>query len=285
MKRLALVVFFFLSLASSSRAGWWTENDYAAGSNGLKKESLTLFTNAAPRLVTGLNASFYRTSAGYGKDVWSFRAPLLYSGAGMFLTLKPFLYPVAPSTRSGAGGGKLSVMVPLNEDEDNYLHMTLSAAWAQQRALNLDGAALDKKTFSETSGEAQLEKSFFDQFFFLLSAAGFNNPSGVSNRTLVRPVLDQSDMAYLGTFRLSTALPEWVMAAQIARNMRPDFDSHLYAGYSKISYRGGIVANSCIAGIKISLTDKSTLDLAYNPYKDENAAWRNYYKVFLQVFF
>jgi hypothetical protein len=281
--RFLLAAFFAFCFAADSGAAMWAENDYAAGSNGLKKESLTLFDNLAPRFSAGLNASFYSDSAVYKERIWAFRAPLAYTGDEFFFSLKPFLYPVSGNTRSGAGGAKLNVMTALNDDEVSYLHLTLSGAWAQQRALTTDSPG--RKTFSQAAGEALLEKSFFGQFFFQVSAAGFNNPSGVSNRTLIRPVLDQSDLAYLGTFRQVTALPEWTAGAQMARDMRPDYDSHLYAGYSKISYRGGMVADSGIAGIKISLTETSTLDLAYNLYKEDSSAWTNYYKFFLQVVF
>jgi len=281
--RLLLATFFMLALAADSGAAWWAENDYTTGSNGLEKESLTLFDNPAPRFSAGLNTSFYSDSAAYKDKVWSFRTPLMYTGEKFFFSLKPFLYPVSPGTRSGAGGGVLSAMTALTDDEQSYLHLTLSGAWAQQCVPTT--ASADRKTFSEEAGEAQLEKSFFGQFFFLASAAGFSDPAGVSNRTLVRSALDQSDLAYLGTFRQVTALPEWTLSVQAARDMRPDYDSHLYAGYSKISYRGGTLASSGIAGIKINLTERSTLDLAYNFYKEDPSAWKSYYKVFLQVFF
>jgi hypothetical protein len=283
MKRLASAAVILLCLTAGARAAWWAENDYTAGSNGLKKESLTLFDNLAPRLVAGVNASFYKDSALYADNVWAVRAPLMYSGEKLFLSLKPFLYPVSGYTRSGAGGAKAGIMLPLGEEDENYLHLTLSGAWAQQRAMTAGSAS--RKTFTEAAGEAQLEKSFFNQFFFMASAAGFSKPAGVSNATLIKPVMDSSELAYLGTFRPVTALPEWAASAQVARNMRPDFDSHIYAGYSKISYRGGMTADSVTAGIKIGLTEKSSLDLAYNPYKDERAAWKNYFKAFLQIFF
>lgn len=285
MKRLFLAALFSTCLIPGAGAAWWAENDYATGSNGLKKDSLTLFTNAAPRLVAGANAAFYRDTAGYSDRVYSFRLPVTYSGDTFSFSAKPFVYPVAGKTRSGASGGKFYALASLDEDpEAGYLRLALSGAWASQQARLNTGA--DVKTFSQSAYEVQVEKSFFDQFFFLASASGFTKPTGgVSNATLRAPALDQSDLAYLGTFRQVTAIPEWAMAVQVARSMKPDFDSHLYAGYSKISYRGTSAANSAIAGLKIGLTEKSSLDLAYNLYKDENAAWKNYYKILLQVFF
>jgi hypothetical protein len=285
MKRLALAALFSLSLAAGSSAAWWAENDFEVGSNGLNKESLAGLFNAAPRFATGLNASYYRDSAAYKERTWAFRVPLMYSAPGALLSLKPFVYPVSSYTRSGAAGARAAATLPLGADDENYTRLTLAAAWARQRAMNLSGAAAASETFSEAAAEAQVEKAFYGQFYFMGSAAGFSKPAGVSNRSLVKPAMEQAELAYLGTFRQITALPEWAMSLQIARNMRPEFDSHLYAGYSKISYRGGKAANSGTAGIKISITEKSTLDLAYNLYKEEAAAWKSYYKIFLQAFF
>jgi len=283
MKHIVLAAFFSAFFAANSSAAWWLENDYATGSNGMKRDSLTLFTNVAPRLVAGANAAFYRNTAGYNDKVYSFRLPLMYSGDKFFVSLKPFLYPVSGQIRSGAAGAKAYLLTSLDaEDDESYLNLVLSGAWASQSARLWSG---EKSKFSETAFEAQLEKSYYNQFFFQASAAGFIRPAGVSNATLRTPALDHSEMAYLGTFRPVTALPEWALSAQVARNMKPDFDSHLYAGYSKISYRNARAANSGIVGLKLGLNDKSTLDLAYNLYKDEGAAWKNYYKILLQVFF
>ena len=284
MKRLLLAALFSACLMPGARAAWWAENDYATGSNGLKKDSLTLFTNAAPRVTAGLNAAYYRDTASHKDRVYSFRLPLTYSGDLFSVSAKPFIYPVSGKTRAGASGGKVYLLAAVNEDpEAGYLRLAVSGAWASQQARVTTAA--DPKTFSQSAYEVQVEKSFFNQFFFLASASGFTKPAGVSNGTLLNPAMDQSELAYLGTFRQVTAIPEWAMAVQIARSMKPDFDSHLYAGYSKISYRGMTAANSGITGIKIGLTEKSTLDLAYNFYKDEGANWKNYYKILVQVFF
>ncbi len=283
MKRLLLATLLCALFAPRAGAAWWAENDYATGSNGLKKDSLTVFTKLHPRLVAGVNAAFYKDTASYKDKVWSFRVPLMYSGNKLSVSFKPFVYPVNPETRSGAGGGKLYLLTSLSEEEDeSYARLTLSGAWARQRAFVL-GA--DRKSFGQAAYEALLEKSYFGQFYFLVSGAVYTKPSGVSNATLVTPAMDQSELASLGTFRQITALPDWTASVQIARNMRPDFDSHVYAGYSKIAFRRASPAHSGMVGLKLGLNERSMLDLAYNLYKQEGAAWKNYYKILLQVFF
>ncbi|PKM97821.1 MAG: hypothetical protein CVU79_06300 [Elusimicrobia bacterium HGW-Elusimicrobia-3] len=287
MKRLLLAAALLAASISQAGAVWWLENDYSFGSNGLKKNSLTVFRKTSRAFTSGLNVSFYRDSASYRERVYSARLPLMYSGPAYFISLKPFLYPVAPSTRSGAYGGKLYGLVSIDEGQDeSFTHLVFSGAWARQKAYFGDTAAPERKEFSQYAFELQAEKSFYGQFFFLASAAGFSTPgNGASNANLVTPVLDQAELAYLGTFRHTTAIPEWVLAAQVARNMRPEYDSHLYAGYSKISFRDADRANSLVGGLKLNLNEKSTLDLAYNAYKAEGTGWKSYYKLLLQLFF
>jgi len=286
MKQLLLAAALSVLCAAPSSAAWWMENDYSAGSNGLHKDSLTLFTTPVRNFTTGVNAAFFKDSGAYTRRVYSFRLPLMYTGPKFFTSFKPFLYPVDADTRSGAYGGKLYLLTSLSEDtEESYLHLAVSGAWARQDVrLDLAGTPTEKK-FSQAAYELQAEKSFYGQFFFQASAAGFTKPDTATNANLITPVMDQAELAYLGVFRQVTALPDWVMTAQVARNMKPEFDSHIYAGYSKISYRREDKANSVIFGMKLELNEKSNLDLAYNAYKEQSSAWKSYYKLFLQLFF
>jgi len=287
MKRLLLAAVLAACAAAPAGAAWWMENDYSFGSNGLKKNSLTVFRKTSRAFTSGLNLSFYKDSANYVESVYSVRTPLMYSGPKYFVSFKPFLYPVSGYTRSGAYGGKLYLLTSVDEGNDeSFTHLVFSGAWAQQKAYFDDGVTRERKNFSQAAFEMQAEKSFYGQFFFQASAAGFLKPgNGATNANLVKPALDQAELAYIGAFRQITALPEWAITAQVARNMRPDYDSHLYAGYSKISFRDADRANSFIGGLKLNLNEKSTLDLAYNAYKQESVAWKSYYKLLLQLFF
>ena len=269
-------------------AVWWLENDYSFGSNGLNRNSLTFFTIPARNLTAGLNAAFYKDSGVYDHKTFSFRVPMMYSGPRYSVSFKPFLYPVDGDTRSGAYGGKLFLLTSMSEEPDeSYLRLSVSGAWARQKARVLAAGVLAhaKKSFPQSSAELQAEKSFYGQFYFLASAAAFSKPDGVSNATLVTPAMDQADLAYMGVFRQITALPDWIMTAQIARNMKPEYDSYIYAGYSKISYRRADKANSFTGGIKLNLNEKSNLDMAYNAYKEDSSSWKSYYKLLLQLFF
>ena len=290
MKRTLLAAVFsaFLAygLAAGASAAWWAEDGYVTGSAGLTSNSITLFSTVSTGVVAGANVSYYSNSAPYNKRMYSFRMPVMYSAHNFYVSLKLFVYPVSPSTHSGAAGGKLSLLTSLGEEsEDSYLHLTVSGAWARQRALLDLGGGPASESFSESALELAAEKSFFNQFFFQASAAAFLESGKAKNTNMITPALDHSDLASMGTFLPVTDMPEWVLTAQVARDMKPEYDSHLYAGYSKISFRQGRAANSAVAGIKLSLNEKITMDLAYNAYKADSSRWKNYYKMFLQVFF
>lgn len=287
-KRLLLAAALAVAAAGPAGAAWWMENDYSFGSNGLKKNSLTVYRKTSSAFTSGLNFSLYKDGAAYKDSVYSLRAPLMYSGAGYFASFKPFYYPLNSYTHSGAWGGKLYALTSLGEEpaDESYTHLILSGAWARQKSRRLESGAVENKSFTQTVFEAQAEKAFYGQFYFQASAAGFLKPGGgAANANLVKPALDQADLAYLGTFRQITALPEWAATAQVARNMRPDYDSHIYAGYSRISLRQAGKADSFVTGLKLGLNEKSTLDLAYNAFRAESSAWKSYYKLLLQLFF
>jgi hypothetical protein len=273
-------------LPAASQAAWWAENDYSFGANDFQRESLTLFSRISTGAVAGVGASFYKDDGPYRDKVYAFHAPLMYSSRSLVLSLKPFVYPASSQIQSSARGAKFYALFPVSETPDeSYLHLTLSGAAANQRTeLNL-ASGPEKASFSETAFEMQLEKSFYNQFFFLASAAGFSNPGKASNTNLVNPVMEHGELAYTGTFRHVTALPEWVAAAQFARNMAPDFNSYIYAGFSKISFRAADDANSLLGGLRLKLSRESSLDFAYNFYKPNGAPGKSYYKLLVQALF
>lgn len=283
MKILLLALLLAAALPGPARAGWWLENDYSAGSNGLRRDSFSTFAMLRNGYMLGASAAFYKDKAANKDEMYSFRLPIMRTSHSNILSFSPFIYPVSADAGSGAYGAKAYLQTSLTEpDDQNYLRLLFSAAAASQKARLTTG---ERKDFSEAALEMQVEKSYYSQFFLLASAAAFTNPSGVSNATLVRPAMDHAEMAYFGAYRPITALPEWVMTAQASRSMKPDFDSYVYLGYSKISFRQTGDAGSLTAGMKFELSQDTTLDLAYNAFKLQNTSNKNYYRILVRTVF
>ena len=282
-------------MPAAAYPAWWAENDYSIGSGRFQRESLSVSARISPSIIGGAGASFYKDDDHNNKKAYAFRAPITYSTNKLALTLKPFIYPSSSGTGSSAGGARFYALFPLQRPtEESYLNLTVSGAAARQKTpLLMPSGAANPETFSETALQAQLEKSFFKQFFFQFSAAGFSKAgtSRNSNPALkpvpdsINPVMDHGELAYMGTFKQVSALPKWTVSAQFARNMAPDYDSYLYAGYSRISFRSTRDADSVLGGIKLKLSERSSLDLAYNRFKINGGKGENYYRLVVQAFF
>lgn len=278
----ALLTLSLLLAAAGPASAWWVDADHTFGDGGLNKTSASFFFKPAARWVTGLNAGYYNDDGAYTERIWTVRLPVMLNLKAGLLTLKPFFYPEKGTRDSSAWGGKAGFMLPVtDEGPDGYTHLTFSAAAARQKTLSAAGA---REELSAYAVEAQIEKNYFDQFFFLAHASGFL-ADGPSATGLPAPSLDHSDLAFLGDFAPVTAEPQWSAGMQFARNMAPDYDSHVYAGFSRISLKSAAQASSAIFGMRLKLWETSSIDLGYNLYKQDGAGSHNRYKILYQVFF
>ncbi len=277
-----MLLLLLLLPGAGTASAWWADADHAFGDGGLRRASASFFFKPGGRWVTGLNAGYHKDDGVYTENIWAFRLPVMLNMNSGLLTLKPFFYPESGGADSSAWGGKAGFMLPVtDEGPDGYTHLTLSAAAARQKTRSAAGARTEPAAYAL---EAQLEKNYFDQFFFLAHASGFL-ADGPSATGLPAPSLDHSDLAYLGTFAHVTAEPRWSAGMQFARNMAPDYDSHVYAGFSRISFKSAAQASSALFGMRLKLRESSSIDLGYNLHKPDGSGSRNRYKILYQVFF
>ena len=284
------MLLLLFSCAIPSKAAWWAENDYTWGAQGFKKESLTFFKTVSSSSVVGLNTGFFKNDGNYSDKTYILKIPILYSGLDYFLSFKPFYYLENTNIGSSAYGGKIYFMYHFGESsasqaEDEYTHLILSLAGAQQKTKVNRNSQLKKVNFREASFEAQVEKNFYNQFFLLASGSLFGSFDSIKQAELINPVLDHCELSFLGTFASLTNLPNYALNLQFARNLAPQEHSHLYFGFSRINMDSSPNAYSAIVGIRTKTNPKTSFDLAYNWLKFDNISTRNYYKFLFQVFF
>ncbi len=280
----------FFSSSLPLKAAWWAENDYTWGAQGFKKESLTFFKTISSSSVLGLNAGFFKNDGTYHKKTHILRMPLLHSGRNYFLSFKPFYYLENSDSNSSACGGKIYFMHYFAGNEasnadDEYTHLILSLSGAEQKTTVNRNSQKKKVNFKELSLEAQVEKNFYNQFFLLASGSLFGSFNDIKQRELINPVLDHSELSFMGTFASITNLPKYALNLQFARNLAPQEHSHLYFGLSRINMVDSPNAYSAIVGIRTKTNPKTSFDIAYNWLKFDNISTRNYYKFLFQMFF
>lgn len=266
----------FLLAAAKSHCQWWTQNDYSWGAGDFQKESFSAFVSLSTAAAAGVNATLFKK----GRDEsYSLKIPLSLTGRRFFISVTPFFYP--RKNGDSAAGGKVYYLRPVGVDTvENYTHFIFTAAAAGQKT----EAAGKTRKFSHASLEAQVEKNYYNHFFFLGSASLFKTFSGV-NPNSVAPAMDFNDMAFLGTFAAVNRFPHASFNFQFARNVGSDYDTYLYTGFSRTIIDSGNDLNSIIIGTRMKLTRKSSLDFGYNWLKPDGIDAGNYYKLFLQVFF
>lgn len=290
MKLSLPILFLFFTCIAPLKAAWWAENDYTWGAQGFKKESLTLFKTISSNTVVGLNAGFFKNDGIYNEKTYVLKMPILYSGRTFFLSFKPFYYLENSEIESSAYGGKLYFMYHFGgslspNSDDEYTHLILSLSGANQETIINRNSMLTKVNFKEAAFEAQVEKNFYNQFFLLTSVSLFHSFDNIKQRELRNPVLDHSELSFMGTFAPITNLPNYVLNLQFARNLAPQEHSYLYFGFSKINMNSSPNAYSAIVGIRTKTNPKTSFDLAYNWLKFDNISTRNYYKFLFQIFF
>lgn len=269
-------------------AAWWSDGDYSFGSNGFHKESLSVYHNVSTNVTIGMNVMSYKDDVIYKNASFSFRMPFSYSSRKFIISVKPFYYPNLSGIRSKAYGAKFYYFTSLFESEEpkeDSSNLIFSASGARQETIVASNSGLKDKKWTEVSLEMQVEKNFFNEFFFFISAALFRSFNNIKPSDLINPVLEHSEMAFLGTVNKVTDIPESSLNFQFARNMGPDFNSHLYIGFSKISFRELKDIHSAILGMRIKVSDNLFADTVYNWFKPNGSGNKNYYKFFLQLFF
>ncbi len=275
-----LAVIFITSPAS----GWWMDSDYVFGAGRFDAGSVSVFTNISTRAVLGLNASFYEGKR-YSETVFAARLPFSYAARKYLFSFNPFSYPRTSKVDSSAAGGTIRALFPLLQDRDeSFTHLIFSLSGADQRVKTQSGL---RKSLPQGAVGIQIEKCYYNEFFFLVSASGFKHFENLhSTSTLTLFVLDQSDMVFLGTARAVTGLPSWSMGLQFARNMAPESDSHVYVGYHRIGFESDLPqADSATAGIRMKLLDRNIFDFTYNRWKFKGGHVKNYYKFLLRFIF
>lgn len=279
--RFLLVTAVSIFLTGIQARAWWSQTEYSFGGGGFKGGGVSAFANISTRVVAGIGGTFEKDGR-YPDAIYTFKAPLSYSGRTYILSLKPFIAPGTTKIDSSARGASFQALFSLSHDpsDGSYTNLTLSAAGAEQRTAMTSADGLTSKAYlPEASAEVQLEKSFFNEFFFLVSATGFRYLKGLEGKSVPAPALDHSEMSFMGTVLPVYELPSWAAGFQFARNMAPDSDSTVYLGYHRINYELGVPgANSATAGIKIKILEHGLFDFAYNWVQAARAPIRNYYR-------
>ncbi|MFH1620080.1 MAG: hypothetical protein ABIG11_09300 [bacterium] len=283
--RILCSVLFLVFFSSGPLHAWWLQNEYSFGSRDLRGGNVSVGVDVSTWLGTGFSASVYKDNR-YPTEVLAARLPVSLAGRGWLISLRPFYYPKREKLATSAGGGVLQGFFPLaRDDEGSYTNLFVSAGWVDQKmTLTMPSGTSARDSIREASAEIQLERTFYNEFYFMGSVSGFRRFENPGNASFL-PVLDHTEMVYLGNVAPMTGFPSWSAGLQFARSLEPDSDSHVYVGAQRTAMRDGVPAfNSALAGIRMKIFGRNFFDFTYNWIKQRDLSPLNYYRLTLKWF-
>ena len=213
MKRLLLVVLFLFSV--SSIFAFNVSDSFTKNSRFWRNSVAVSFDNA---YNFSIGTQFDLTEHRYfDNHIYGIKLPILLKVSDFGFALSPFYYPDNANNAS-AYGGKFTVSSKIREDqiENSSSVAYLSVGYADQKANYVkNGIAKNQEHYKQVAYELGLNFDYFDTYAFDVMGTYFQYPNGIKEITDFGGVLDQQELADLGTLDYVLYLPRSAVGARI----------------------------------------------------------------------
>ena len=142
--------------------------------------------------------------------IYTFSLPIMMRTENFGLFFRPFIIP-DNANEASAQGAKLSWTFAFKQDEieQAFANLFLSVGFADQKAYVVrEGHSPQKDNFYQLAYEAGVMLDYYNIYFFEISGNVFQYLSGISSVEGVAGVLDQQNIASLGTLDYVLGLPK-----------------------------------------------------------------------------
>ncbi|MDR1684272.1 MAG: hypothetical protein LBR90_02265 [Elusimicrobiota bacterium] len=145
----------------------------------------------------------------FANHVYAFRLPFMLRLRDMGFALKPFYYP-GNGNGASALGGKFIFSTDINRDDVNESFSSgyISVAYADNDAPVRRAGSEVKESFKQLAWEAGVNISFFERYAFEFGGNMYQYLSGIGGVAAVDSVLNQQELADLGTLDYTLGLPK-----------------------------------------------------------------------------
>ena len=226
----------------------------------------TLSFSVRPAYVLTLGAEFdISEHKKFVNNIYAFRLPVTVRSRGYGIIVKPFWYP-DNANGAKAAGGKVILTAGVNNDdvEQTSSSAYIGAGFAAQKADIVKGATVKpQENFYQVAYEAGINYDFFNQYSFDITGNIFEYLSGISGVDDLRGVMNQQELADLGTLDYVLGLPKgsagikikWFSAINKSEN---------YISYKYINFYTQDAVHSLMFGSNLRLSSNVYLNIAYN---------------------
>lgn len=200
----------------------------------------------------------------FDNKIYSFRLPFMLKFQLIDFVFEPFIYP-NNNNNASAYGGSFSVrgVIRDNEISNNSSRGYLKISYANQNANIERSGIVNKENFRQFVFEGGLNFNFGNLYNFDIGGNYFDYPDNVKKVGAFGGIMDQKDIANLGTIDYVLALPSFSVGGGITW-LSTESDAKSSISYRYIGYEQDLTAHSAMIQTTIPLNDNVLITLIYN---------------------
>lgn len=201
----------------------------------------------------------------FDNHIYAFRLPVTLRSNEYGFIFKPFYYP-DNANGAKAAGAKAMFVAGVNRDDIAQMSSQafVGAGFAAQKADILkNGAVEQNKDFYQLAYEIGANYNFFDQYSFDISGNAYQYLSGINGVKDFGGVMNQQELADLGTLDYVLALPKGSAGLKI-KWFSSINNSENYISYKYIDFFTQNAVHSVMLGSNLRVSENVYFNIAYN---------------------
>lgn len=196
--------------------------------------------------------------------IYAFHLPLMLKLSIFDLVFEPFIYPDV-SNDAEAYGGSLTLNTLIKSDDISLIYVNgyLKASLAKQKANIARGGTPQKENFKQFAFETGLNFNLANLYNFNINGNMFSYPDTVKDISYFGGIMNQNDLADLGTIDYVLNLPNFSVGGGITW-LSPENNTKTSLRYKYINYEHNLIAHSIILQTVIPISENLMTTLIYN---------------------
>lgn len=222
----------------------------------------------------------------FNKKIYSFGLPFMLSFPLFDLVFEPFIYPNT-NNDAWAYGGSITLKGLLRSDEINNTSSQgyLRAGFANQNAnITRIGGTNEKENFRQFAFEGGLNFNFQNLFNFDINGNIYTYPDEVKNIAAFGGIMNQNEIANLGTIDYVLNLPHYSIGGGITW-LSTETNAKSSLSYKYVNYENDLKTHSVMIQTKVPLEQHLILTLIYNHLFETHGKNRDLFGVGLNYLF
>ena len=200
------------------------------------------------------------------------------------LTIEPFLYPNSNDAEAYGGSIMLTSFIKDDDISDTYVHGYFKAALANQKTNIARGGPQNKENFEQLAFEGGLDFNFANLYNFNINGNIFTYPDKVKDISYFGGVMNQNDLADLGTIDYVLNFPQFSVGGGITWMSREN-NTKTSLSYKYINYEQNLITHSIMLKTIIPVADQVVATLIYNHLFERHNKNRDLFGIGLNYLF